>query len=145
MVFDTSVLVEWVRGSAAARELKLRVEKGAVTPHTTDINLFELSYLVCRKEGWDRAARVVENLRRSGYLSVHHAQEFLSEAAQLKCKHAISVVDSFSIGAGEALSLPVLFANREGEIDTALKKGPFKTELRFLSEFERGYEPAPQR
>ena len=85
MVFDTGVLIEIVRGSKPVLTLKTRLESGTLTPHTTEVNLFEISYLVCRREGWAKAKTVVNSIRESGYFKVHEAQEFLEAAARTKC------------------------------------------------------------
>lgn len=133
MVFDTGVLFEIVKGSKAALSLRARLEKGALTPHTTELNLFELSYLICRKEGWERAKSVIESIRIAGYFRVHEVGEFLDAAAKMKCNRSISIVDCVTIALGEAFSIPVLFATHEKELDAELKKGLFKVDLRFLT------------
>jgi len=134
MIFDTGVLIEIVRGSHPALALKTRLESGSLTPHTTELNLFELSYICCRREGWARAKSVVNSIRESGYFKVHEVRGFLEAAARMKCDRTISVVDCITIAAGEALSIPVLFAKREKELDEELKKRPFKIELGFLKD-----------
>jgi len=133
LVFDTGVLVEIVRGSDSILSLKSRLESGILTPHITDLNLFELHYLICRKDDWTKAKSVVESIRESGYFRVHEAQEFLEAGARTKCERSISIVDCITIAAGEVLSIPVLFARREKEIDEELKKRPFKIDLKFLT------------
>lgn len=137
MVFDTSVLVEIVNGSEHGLRLRPRLEAGEVTPHLTDINLLELKYLICRRDGWDSATRAVETLRRTGYFDVHDVQEFREEAAKLKCERALSIVDCMTIAAGVSLGVPVVFAQHERELDAELKRKPFKVELRFLEDFNR--------
>jgi uncharacterized protein len=136
MVFDTGVLVEIVKGTDPAIDMKRRIKDGELSPHITDLNLFELSYIICRRQGWQRASSVVESVRQSGYFYIHEAQEFLKPAARLKCERALSIVDCLTLAAGEALSIPVLFAGHERELDSAIAKSPFKAELRFLSEPE---------
>ncbi|MEM0321953.1 MAG: hypothetical protein QW613_06135 [Thermoprotei archaeon] len=88
------------------------LEEG-LAAHTTELNLFELSYLICRKAGWQKASAVVEALRNSGYLQVHDTHPYLEAAAKLKCERPISIVECITIAAEEALSLPVLFARHE--------------------------------
>ena len=134
MVLDTGVLIEIVRGSDPALGLKNRLENGSLAPHTTELNVFELSYLTCGREGWTKAKRVVDSIRESGYFKVHEVHEFLEAAARMKCDRAISIVDCIPIAAGESLSIPVLFAKHEKELDEELKKRPFKTELSFLTD-----------
>ena len=74
LVFDTGVLVEHTKGTGRARRLNQRLKEGTLAAHTTDLNLFELSYLICREVGWQRASSVVGALRESGYLAVHDVQ-----------------------------------------------------------------------
>ena len=133
IVFDTGVLVEILRGSEPALTLKARLEDGELTPHITEMNLFELSYLTCRKEGWTKASALVQSIRDSGYFRTHDTKEFLESAAEMKCDRSISIVDCITIAAGEALSIPVLFAKREKELDEELERRPFRTKLTFLT------------
>ena len=134
LVLDTGVLVEYVGGSEAALRLKRRMDEGTLTPHVTDLNLFELRYLICRKHGAKRASDVLASIQGSGYFDVHDAHRVLEAAASLKCERALSLVDCVTIATGEALSMPVLFARHEAELDAELKKHPFEVELRFLSD-----------
>jgi predicted nucleic acid-binding protein len=134
MVFDTSVLVEIVNGSELGLKLKPRLEGGAIVPHLTDVNLFELRYLICRRVGWNGAAPVIEMLRNTGYFDVHGVHEFLDEAARLKCERALSIVDYMTIAAGVSLGIPVLYARHETELDAEMKRRPFEVELRFLTD-----------
>ncbi|MDE1858601.1 MAG: PIN domain-containing protein [Thaumarchaeota archaeon] len=138
MVFDTGVLVEIVNGSRLGHGLKPRLESGSLVPHLTDLNLFELSYLVCRRSGEAKAAEVIGSVRKAGYFEIHGNREFLEAAAKLKCGRALSVVDCVTIAAGESLGMPVLFATRERELDAELKARPFSVELRFLTDSEPG-------
>jgi predicted nucleic acid-binding protein len=126
--------VEIVNGSDLGMGLKPRLESGAMLPHVTDLNLFELAYLVCRKEGPAKATEVVGSLRKAGYFEVHDVHAFLDDAARLKCGRALSTVDCITIAAGESLAIPVLFARHERELDAELKKGKFKVDLRFLTD-----------
>lgn len=136
MVFDTGVMVELVKGSKLALGLKGRIEGGAVLPHLGEINMAELSYLVCRREGWQKASRVTALIRDSGYFSIHPDSEFLERAGRLKCDRSISLVDCITIAMGETLSMPVLFARHERELDAERSKEPFKTDLKFLEDLE---------
>ena len=134
LVFDTGVLVEIVNGSELGLGLKPKLEDGTVVPHVTDVNLFELSYLVCRKEGWEKATQVVGSLRRAGYFEVHDAHGFMEGAAKLKCERALSMADCLAISAGRSLGVPVLFARHEKELDAEAEKRAFDVELRFLTD-----------
>jgi uncharacterized protein len=140
MVFDTSVLIEIVRGSKAGLALKQALEAGSLSAHATEMNLFELRYLTCRREGWDKSSEVDRNLRDSAYFRVHDAHQFLEAAARLKCERSMSLVDCVTIAAGEALAMPVLFAKHEGELDVEIKRKPFKTEVRFLEDMQKDPE-----
>ncbi len=134
MVLDTGVLVEYLRGAKSAIALKRRVESGAIVPYIGEVNVAELGYLICRKEGWDAASKAISMLRGSGYFSILSDSTYLDRAARLKCDRAISFVDCITISMGEVLSMPVLFARHEREIDAELKKRLFKTKLEFLED-----------
>lgn len=133
-VLDTSVLVDFVSGSKAALRLKQLMENGELVPIVSELSVAEMSYIVCRKEGRATASKAVRFLRESGYFRLREDSAFLETAAKLKCERSISFADCIAIAMGEVLSVPVLFARRERELDKELSEKPFGTEIRFLAD-----------
>lgn len=136
MVFDTGVLVELAADSPSSKALQDDILSGRFQPITSDLNIAELGYILCRKIGSVPAKKSVELLRKSNEIRIFASSGFLDLAAEMKCVRSISLVDCVTLALGEALSLPVLFAKRESELTVEMKKGPFKTKLVFLDELK---------
>lgn len=132
MVFDTSVLIDLALDSPTAQEMRDGIIGGRVHPFTGELNLAELYYVLCRRAGERRAATSVGLLRRSSQVRILPASTFIDSAARMKCSRRISLVDCITLAMGESLSLPVLFARREKELDSEMKREPFGTKLLFL-------------
>ena len=132
MVFDTSVLVELFSGSQSGNLVKEALIDGSVRAITTELNITELRYILCRKIGWAKAKESVEHLLNSGYLKVLNIEGFAEHASRIKCDRSLSLVDSFAIAAGEELKLDVLFAKREEELGREARKKAFNIKIVFL-------------
>ncbi|MFI5421072.1 MAG: PIN domain-containing protein [Nitrososphaerales archaeon] len=133
IVFDTGVLVELAVDSTIANDTRNRILGGEIRPVTGELNVVELSYLLCRKAGRENANRSVTYLRKTGQFRILPSSSFLDLAARMKCERSISLVDCVTICIGESLEIPVLFANREREIQLEMRKRPFKTRFFFLN------------
>lgn len=108
MVFDTSIFVEMASGSKLgdlAYEILTKEELYAVT---TELNIAELKYILCRKVGWRSSLEKVNKLLQSGYVEVLPVNLFEDHAALLKCDRAIYLVDCFTISTGEVLGIRTL-------------------------------------
>jgi len=134
MVFDTGVFVEILAGSELGRGLMKELLSGKVRAVTTDLNLTELNYIICRKVGWERSREILDKLLLSGYVEVMRAGDFAERAARMKCERSLSLVDCFTISAGEALGVRVLFARREKELERELGRRPFEVEILFVED-----------
>ncbi len=126
--------MDFVGGSTSALGLKQLIEKGDLAPVVSELSVAEMSYIICRKEGKATASKAVSLMRESGYFRILEDSSFLDAAAGLKCERSLSFADCIAIAMGEALSIPVLFARHEKELDKELSKKPFKTEIRFLGD-----------
>ncbi len=133
-VFDTGVLLELALGSPESKKLKDDVLNGRVVPVTGELNVSELSYILCRRVGPEDAERSVGFLRRARQFRILPPAIFLQAAARMKCERSLSIVDCVTLAMGEALGAPVVLARHEKEIDFEMKRSPFKTELVFLGE-----------
>ena len=133
-VFDTGALLEIVSGSHLGAYAKDLLESETIFAFTNELQLGELRYLICRKSGEKESEKVLRNLTQSGYLRVAQVNEFIDQAANIKCRRALAFIDCFALAMGEANHWPVLFASREVELLKEIKKEPFKTEIFFLDE-----------
>ena len=62
------------------------LQSGDIRAFTNELNLGELRYLVCRKIGERETEEAIKNLTQSGYLTMSSVSEFLTQAANLKCR-----------------------------------------------------------
>ncbi len=134
MVFDTGVFVEILAGTDLGRNLMEGLISERLRAITTDLNIAELNYVICRKVGWERSYEIVSKLLSSGYVEVRRAGDFAERAARMKCERSLSLVDCFTISAGESLGISVLFARREGELERELARKPFGVEILFAED-----------
>lgn len=128
-VLDAGVLVELVAGTKLGRKMASLLKENSVRALTTELNIAELRYVICRKVGWEKSREIVDGLLRSGYIKAIWGDEISKRAAALKCKRALSLVDSFTIAAGEVLGAKVMFARREKSSKPSSKKNPLTLPL----------------
>ncbi|MDG6996452.1 MAG: PIN domain-containing protein [Nitrososphaerota archaeon] len=133
IVFDTGALLEIVSGSELGAYAKRLLQSGAVLAFTSELNVGELLYLICRKVGEKKSEETVKNLTQSGYVRVSPVSSFVKEAGRIKCVRSIAFADCFALAMGESMRVPVLFASPESELVREIKREPFKTEVMFLS------------
>lgn len=138
IVFDTGIFIEIIAGTYLGRKLMEILLDGEVNPLTTELNIAELSYIACRKVGWRRGKEVVQKIISSGYIEVLKIGGLLDRAAKMKCERSISLVDCFTIAAGEVLGVDVLFAKREEELGRELARKPFEVRLIFADDLFSG-------
>ena len=138
-VLDTSVLFELAVDSASSRALRDDILRGDLkNPLTGELNLMELGYVLCRMVGSEASKRSVGLLKQASQVRILSSSPFLDAAANLKCVRNISAVDCVTIAMGEALSVPVLFAKHEKELDLEVKRKPFATSLLYLEDNKTG-------
>ena len=141
MVFDAGVLIELLLltpGGVLVREALLRND---VFGYATELALVEAKYVLCRKFGWEEAARRVNHLALSGFIQVEGISPLCERAAELKCKMAIALPDCFTLSLAEMLCVPALFARRERELVKALSRASLDIEVLFLEDYVLGRRP----
>lgn len=137
IVFDTGALLEIVSGSALGAYAKQLLQSGAVLAFTSELNIGELRYLICRKAGEKESEETVKNLTQSGYIRVTPVTDFINQASNIKCRRSIAFADCFALALGESMRVPVLFASRESELVREIRREPFKTEIIFLADLAK--------
>lgn len=133
-VFDTSVIVEIIGGTVLGRTVLKFLLEHDVVAFVSEIHVAELKYVICRKQGLEKARKVVEKLLESGYVRVIPVSGFIERAARIKCERAVSLVDAFTIALGEELGLTVVFASLERELKRELERKPFETKVVSIEE-----------
>jgi uncharacterized protein len=136
IVFDTGVFLEIANRSDNGGHAKELLESGKVRAFANEINIAELTYLICRKVGKEKSEQAIKDLLESGYISVSSFAEHAQNAADMKCERSLAFSDCFVLAMGEAMKIPVLFASRERELMKEISKEPFKTSILFLPDIE---------
>jgi len=82
--------------------------------------------------GYDQAIAVVNNFLSSGYLLVEPINDLIDIASKYKRYRAISLPDALVLSLANRVNVPALFARREKEIISEMKKKPFNVQILFL-------------
>jgi len=134
MVFDTGVFVDFFSGSRGGEFVYRSLKEGKIFALTTELNIFELLYLLCRKVGLEKSKELITKLKESGCLEVFEVSRLVERAAAIKCERAISIVDCFTLALGEEMEVPVMFAVKERELVREIERKPFKIPVIFLGD-----------
>lgn len=125
MVFDSGILIDILSGSDEGKKLEKYIEDNLEEVVINELNVEEIKYVICRKNGEKKAEEVENMLKSSGYFTIFPFSRIKGEVYKIKCKYPISLADASSIATGKVLGLPTLF-RREKEIE------PFKAELNVI-------------
>ncbi|AAK41864.1 PIN domain-containing protein [Saccharolobus solfataricus] len=109
VVTDTGVLVEVLEGSKLGEKFIQLVDSGKIEPIITNLTLIELSYIICRKYGIDKARELVKKLLDSNYFEVVNAFDFAENIVEIKCNNSLSIIDASVIATAKALGISALF------------------------------------
>ncbi len=126
-VLDAGVLIALAVGEKFASVLKEKIKNNQIKAFCTEIAILELTYILCRRIGWNEALQKKENLLRSGFIKVIKTDEILEEGAKIKCTRSLALADCLSIALGKIYNIPVIFAKKEAELKKELTNKPFIT------------------
>ncbi len=133
IALDSSVLVEIFSDSELGRSVHSRLLGEDITAYTSQINVAEASYVVCRKVGHERAQAAARDLLDSGYVVLEEDPSIHVVASELKCERAISLVDCYTFAVAEVTGGIPVFAKEEEDLARAARKRAFRIEPTFLS------------
>lgn len=131
-VLDAGVLIALALGESSSKVLAERMGRGDGIFACTEIALCELLYILCRRIGLKKAQEKVDLLIKSSIVRVIPSNILWIESARIKCKVPIALPDCFTIAAIRITQGTGLFARREKEIGSAIRKGLIKESLEFL-------------
>lgn len=107
---DSWAVLQWLEGGEPAAS---RVEAALPSrPVMSWINLGEVSYIVERRAGGDRAKRVVRDLRRQLTLDLPSEARVL-EAARIKARYPMAYADAFAVATALAHRATLLTGDPE--------------------------------
>lgn len=109
----------------------------SVEAHTSEVNLAEAEYVLCRRVGHEASKSKVDNLRNSNYAPVTDSEQVSRIAAQIKCKWTVSLADCYALATAKATASRALFAFREKELEREMKRQPYEVEVIFLEDLVR--------
>jgi predicted nucleic acid-binding protein len=107
----------------------------SVEAHTSEINLAEVEYVLCRKLGHTTAKAKVDALRNSNYALIVDTEQASRLAAKIKCGRTLALPDCYTLATAELTGSKALFAFREVELERETKRQPLSVELVFLEDF----------
>jgi len=135
MAFDTSALLELIFSTPPGIMLKEKLLTESILAHTSEFNIFELRYVLCRRLGREEAEKRVNALVSSGYFFIHRTSRLIDKASLFKCRYAIAAGDCFTLAVAQRIEGPALFARREKELMAELEKDNVEVEILFLEDF----------
>jgi predicted nucleic acid-binding protein len=134
LAVDASALIELIYCEALGQKLRQALENDLIEAWTTELALTELRYILCRKLGWPESSERVNKLLASGYFKVEDTLKLMNEAAKLKCCRAVSLPDCFTIALAQEISGTALFARKEQDLTTEMRRKPFDISVLFLDD-----------
>ncbi len=138
MAFDASILLELLLSTEGGRIVRDALLKGELFGYATELAIVEAKYVLCRRLGWEEAAKRINWLILSGFVEVEDVSYLCDLAAKYKCEMAIALSDCFTLSLAKTFSIPALFARRERELVEELKKARLDVEVLFLEDFVSG-------
>jgi len=133
---DTSALIELIFCEGPGQKLKEALKSNLVEAWTTEIAVAELRYVLCRKTWWSESSDRVNKLLLSGYIQVEDTQKLINYASEIKCGRAISLSDCFTLALAHEIKGFALFARKEEDLMTEIRRKPFDVPILFLQDKE---------
>jgi predicted nucleic acid-binding protein len=131
-VLDAGVLIALAVGESNTMQLSQKIVDFRGSYVCTEIALCELSYILCRRLGWETALEKTQNLVQSSMITVIPTHVLWTEAARIKCKASIALPDCFTLAAARLVGGKALFVHREKEIVNAVKKNQIADVVEYL-------------
>ncbi len=136
LAVDASALIELIYCDKPGQNLKDALKSDLVEAWTTELAVAELKYVLCRKLGWHESNERVSKLLASGYIKIEDTSALINEASKTKCERAISLPDCFTLSLAQKISGSVLFARKEKDLVSEMRRKSFGVNILFLEEAE---------
>lgn len=134
LALDTGIIVEMLLSSDIGGMVTRALIAESAEAHSSEVNLAEAEYVLCRKLGWETSESKIDKLRRSNYMLIADTEQVSRIAAQIKCERALALGDCYTLATAKATSSKALFAFREKELQREMKKQPYDVQLIFLED-----------
>jgi predicted nucleic acid-binding protein len=132
VALDSGALIEILEATPTGAALLEAIVNGSMKPHASLVNIAETEYVLCRKVGHASAARRIDSLLASGYLSIEDGSSIHRAAAAVKCSRAIALADCYTLAVAEANSAKPVFAHRAEDLLKESGRKPFPIPPVFL-------------
>jgi predicted nucleic acid-binding protein len=137
LALDTGIIVEMLLSSDIGGMVTQALIAESAEAHSSEVNLTEAEYVLCRKLDWETAESKVDNLRRSNYVLIADTEQVSKIAARIKCERALAFGDCYTLATAKATCSKALFAFREEELQREMRRRPFDVQLIFLEDMMR--------
>jgi uncharacterized protein with PIN domain len=111
IVLDTGLLVSYLMNESSIMsewfDQKIFNDESFINVNCNQINMTELFYVICRKQGKEKAIELIEIVKNN--MSFYENNEIYNLAGLAKCQFAVYLADCFSIATAKWLDCPVLF------------------------------------
>jgi predicted nucleic acid-binding protein len=134
LTLDTSVIIEMLLSSDLGKTVTDALIADSAEAYTSEVNLAEAEYILCRKLGHETSKSKIDSLRNSNYTIVVDTENVSRIAAQIKCRRALSLPDCYALATAKATGSDALFAFREKELVREMKKHPHEVKVIFLED-----------
>ena len=131
-ILDGGVLIALAAGERTAGEISDEISSGTGVYMCTELAMTEMTYIICRKAGWDLASDKARRLAKSSAIKVIPTELLWSEAARIKCKVPIALPDCFTVAAARITHGSAVFVRRETELVDAIDRDLLPDKIRFL-------------
>ncbi len=130
---DSGVMIEMLLGTPNGARVVDALSAGSILAYTSDVNINETGYILCRKLGDRKAGEKIGALLRSNYLSIVEAERLRDEVVKLKCGRALALADCHCLAVAKVSGSRALFAFKEEELSKEISRKPFNVPIDFLS------------
>jgi predicted nucleic acid-binding protein len=134
LALDTGVIIEMLSSSEMGKLVTEAVATESIEPHSSEVNLAEAEYILCRKLGAETAKSKLDDLRDSNYVLIADTERVSRIAAEVKCSRTIALANCYTLATAKLTRCKALFAYHETELEREMKKRPYNLELTFLED-----------
>jgi predicted nucleic acid-binding protein len=134
LALDGSAIIEMLLSSDLGSAVEEALIADSAEGHSSEVNLAEAEYVLCRKVGAKTAKSKLDNLRDSNYVLIVDTEQASRIAAEIKCGRALALADCYTLATAKLTGSKAVFAFRETELEREMKRRPYDVELVFLED-----------
>lgn len=136
IALDSSVIIEMLISSPQGEAVTGALISESAEAYSSEVNLAEAEYVLCRKLGVETARSKINLLRRSNYITITDTESVSRIAAEIKCERALAIGDCYTLATAKLTGSKAIFAFREVELQREVTRRPCKVEVIFLEDLQ---------